>query len=71
MAAIQQQLTDAGVTVLATSCGIDGLVHPAVCGAGDGKIAIFNVPPPQLNMALALSFGNLASLPDAKKTPTC
>jgi hypothetical protein len=51
--------------------GIDGLAHIAVCGADDGKVAIFDVPSAQVNAALALSFGNLASLPDAKKTPTC
>jgi hypothetical protein len=71
LAAIQKQLSDAGVTVFAASCGIDGLAHIAVCGADDGKIAIFDVPSAQVNAALALSFGNLASLPDAKKTPTC
>lgn len=71
LAGIQKQLTDAGVTVLTSSCGTDGLASPAVCGAGDGKIAIFDIPPPQLSAALALSFGNLTSLPDAKKTSAC
>jgi len=71
IAAIQNQLTDGGVTVLAASCGIDGLGHVAVCGADDGKIAIFDIPPSQLNAALALSFASLSALPDAKKTATC
>ena len=71
LAVIQKQLTDAGVTVLAASCGIDGLGHVAVCGADDGKIAIFDIAPPQVSAALALSFASLANLPDAKKTPTC
>jgi len=68
---IQKQLTDAGVIVLAASCGIDGLGHVAVCGADDGKIAIFEIPPPQVSAALALLFASLVNLPDAKKTATC
>lgn len=71
LAAIQPQLTSAGIGVFSASCGLDGLSYPTVCGAGDGKIAIFGIPPTQLAAAVALSFGDLTTLPNATRTSTC
>lgn len=67
--ALARRLTDAGVRVLAQGCGIDGRMRPAVCGAGDGRIAIFDIPASQVGSALNLGFVRLSSLPDAQREP--
>ena len=66
--ALRGQLSGAGVAVVATSCGSDGLAYPAMCGAPDGAIAIFEVPASQLQAAQSLSFAPLSSAPAARKS---
>ena len=63
--AMQQQLAAAGIQVLSANCGTDGRMHLAVCGAGDGRIGIFEVPATQAEAALARGFAPLTTLPGA------
>jgi hypothetical protein len=67
-AALQSQLTGAGIQVSASSCGSDGNAYPAVCGAPDGFIAIFEVPTAQQSAAQALNFEPLSTVPAATRT---
>ena len=69
LAQVQDQLTAAGVPVVRMACGHDGRVHPAVCGAGDGRLAIAVIPAAQLNRATGLGFLPAAKLPDHGETP--
>lgn len=64
-----RQLGDAGVNVITSSCGRDGRMHPAVCGASDGRIAIFEVAAADAAAAAKLGFLPLAQLPDARPAP--
>ena len=68
LAAMKRQLIDAGIQVHASACGGDGKFYPAVCGASDGRIGIFDIAPPQVPAASTLGFAPLSSLPSATKT---
>jgi hypothetical protein len=68
-AALQNALINAGVQVVAASCGTDGSAQPAVCGSSDGAIAVFDVALGHESIAQALGFALLASLPAAQKLP--
>ena len=61
------QLNNAGVQVLSSFCGTDGMAYPAVCGGGDGRIGIFEVPSSQEQAASAVGFTLLSNLPAASK----
>jgi hypothetical protein len=63
--ALSQQLSNANIYVLSSTCGQDGLGHPAVCGASDGAIGIFDIPVAQQADALNLQFSLLSTLPSA------
>jgi len=63
VSALQTQLAVAGIEALAASCGLDGNVHPAVCGAPDGRIGIIDVRPAQAQLATTLGFAMLSTLP--------
>lgn len=65
MAKMVSTLSDSGVTVLASSCGIDGLAHVALCGAVTGEIWIVTVAPASEQTALSLGFRPLAEVPQA------
>jgi hypothetical protein len=65
--AMERQLTDAGIQVLTSTCGGDGKMYAAVCGAADGRIGIFEVPAAQARAASALGFAPLSNLPAATK----
>jgi len=67
VAVLQSQLSSAGVQVLAASCGNDGNAYPALCGAPDGAIAIFDLPASQQAAAQALNFVPLSTFPNAAK----
>jgi hypothetical protein len=69
MDVLQGQLTAAGVPVLASSCGYDGLAYVAVCGAPNGSIGIFQIDPSRLAAAQAAGFAPLSTLPNAVKQP--
>src|SRR5687767_1630923 len=59
----QRQLADAGVRVVAASCGTDGRAYPAACGSPDGAIVIFELPAEQMPLAVSLAFLPLSNLP--------
>jgi len=63
------ELINAGIIVLSSACGSDGLVHVMTCGTPDGTINIFEIPGGQANSALALSYSLLSTLPTATEVP--
>lgn len=65
--ALQRELAGKGIRVLASSCGTDGRVYAATCGAPDGRIIIFEVPANQAAVAQSLGFAPLATLPEASR----
>ena len=65
---MKNELITAGIDVRSFSCGIDGLVHPALCGAPDGAINIFDIPQSMITQAQSLGFASLATLPNAQET---
>lgn len=69
LAALEGQLRDVGVGVVAGTCGHDGIVRPAVCGASDGRIAIVDIDADQLPAASSLGFVPLDNLPFAQRAP--
>jgi len=68
-AVMQDTLSKAGIAVSSSACGNDGLLHPAICGASDGRINIFTIPRSKLAEAQTLGFANFSSLPDAQAAP--
>jgi hypothetical protein len=64
------QLSNAGVQVISSSCGVDGNPRIAMCGAADGRIGIFELAPSQTQAATNAGFAPLSQLPAASKT-TC
>lgn len=66
-AQLRAELEAAKVRVREANCGRDGRMHPAMCGAGDGKIAIFLIDAHDLPRARAAGYGPLADLPDARR----
>lgn len=68
LATMMRQLSDAGVPVMNVSCGTDGRIYPAMCGAPDGRIGILEVPEAKVSAVGALGFALLSSLPEASKT---
>ena len=68
-ASLARQLTDAGVAVRNSACGSDGRMRAAMCGANDGRIAIFEVDSADLAAAARLGFAPLANLPEAQVSP--
>lgn len=65
--ALARSLADAGVPVLATRCGSDGRMYPAVCGAADGRIGIFDIAASDAAAAAKLGFRALG--PEAQTRP--
>jgi hypothetical protein len=63
VSALQQQLAVAGIQALAASCGFDGNVYAAVCGAPDGRIGIIDIPAQAVQIATTLGFSPLSVLP--------
>ena len=67
MSTLQSQLEAADVKVLGSSCGSDGRIYPAMCGASNGRIGIFEIPRAQLSKITALGFALLSDLRDATR----
>jgi hypothetical protein len=65
LSALEAQLTGAGIAVLRSSCGADGVLHPTLCGSPDGLVGIFDVSEAQLAAAEALQFAPLSTVPNA------
>jgi hypothetical protein len=68
-ATLQNALINAGVEVVAASCGLDGVFRAPVCGTSDGKIGVFDVATEHLSIATALGFSLLTTLPNAQRQP--
>ena len=66
---LAQALREGGVTVQLMSCGHDGRMRPAVCGAADGRLVIVDVPADQQARAESLGWRPLSGLPDAVRRP--
>ena len=64
-----EQLEKAGVQVYASACGVDGMMRPAVCGGGDGRIAIIDVAADRVDRAVALGFAPIAKAPQYQTMP--
>lgn len=65
VAALREQLTAAGVVVLASACGSDGRMRAAMCGRPDGRIAVFDIAAGDAARAAAAGFQPLSALPEA------
>ncbi|MEH6387716.1 MAG: hypothetical protein V7772_07570 [Pseudomonas profundi] len=63
------QLVESGVSVSDASCGHDGMMRIAQCGAPDGSIAVFAISQRDLPEAQRIGFKPLAELPSAQLTP--
>lgn len=63
---IERQLTDGGLKVLSAACATDGRMRMAMCGANDGRLAIFEISGSDAESASKLGFIPLSKLPDAK-----
>ena len=64
---MERELVGAGIQILGSACGADGNMRPALCGAPDGRIAIFEIPAAQTATASSLGFALLSNLPSASK----
>ena len=63
----RKRLTDAGIQVLAASCGTNGRMFAQRCGGATGEIHIFDIPVLQKKAALDRQFRPLSELPTARK----
>lgn len=66
---MRAELEKAGIKVKSVACGEDGLMRPAVCGAGDGAINIFEIPQAKAAQAASRGFLPLSGLPEAGEVP--
>jgi hypothetical protein len=66
---LEHDLLTAGITITETTCGTDGNMHAAVCGAPDGRIGIFEIDPAQARAASVLGLAPLSTLPGAAEVP--
>ncbi|WP_148714967.1 hypothetical protein [Chitinolyticbacter meiyuanensis] len=69
IAQLRKPLKRAGLTVLGTACGSNGLVFPATCGADTSRIVVFTLPERQIEAALKLGYALLSDWPDASISP--
>jgi len=69
LSTLTQALEAAGLKVLSASCGTDGRMRAAMCGAPDGRIAIFELAAEDVAAAVKLGYAALSTLPDAKLAP--
>jgi hypothetical protein len=61
------RLAAADVPASRSSCGVlTGMVYPAVCGAGNGRILLHDIPRAQQAVAEGLGFAEVDSLTDAE-----
>lgn len=65
---LRAKLQRAGVTPTAASCGTDGMMRAAMCGAGTGDIGIFTVRKDEAARLAKLGFRPLTDLRDAERT---
>jgi len=63
----RQRLTDAGIQVLASSCGSNGRMFAQRCGGATGEIHVFDIPMSQKAAALNQQFRLLSELQGARR----
>lgn len=66
LTSVTDPLRKAGIKVASESCGTDGMMRPAVCGGGDGRIAIAEIASKDLAKAASLGFEELSKKTDAQ-----
>lgn len=66
LSSVTDPLRKAGINVASESCGTDGMMRPAVCGGGDGRIAMAEISSADLAKAKSVGFEELAKKPDAQ-----
>ena len=64
-----RQLEAAGLKVISSACGSDGRMRVAMCGAPDGRVAIFELSSADAQSSAKLGFAPLSKLPDAQLVP--
>ena len=64
-----RQLEAAGLKVISSACGSDGRMRAAMCGAPDGRVAIFELSNADAQSSSKLGFAPLSKLPDAQVVP--
>lgn len=64
-----QALERAGVKVLSASCGTDGLMHPAMCGASSGEVWIMSVSEVDAASAKRLGYQPITEQSQAHPSP--
>lgn len=69
LTAMQEQLATANVKVRSAACGGDGMMYPAVCGAPDGRIGIFDIPATHASAAAGAGFALLNANPVERIVP--
>lgn len=67
--AMRRQLEDAGVRVRSAQCATDGRMRPAMCGAPDGRLGVFEIDAASQAAAAALGFQPLAEGSDVRVVP--
>ena len=60
--AMALELTNAGIDVVCSQKGHDGLMRTAVCGADTGKLNIYTIEENHLPEAVAIGFKSVAAL---------
>jgi hypothetical protein len=68
LAEMQRQLQMSGITVVNSSCGMDGRMYPAFCGGADGKINIFSIPSDTVGQVTPQGYMLLSDLQGAQRT---
>ncbi len=61
LAEMAKELTAAGIEVLASRKGADGLLHIAMCGASTGRLNVFTIPADSLEKAQEQGFSLLVT----------
>ena len=56
------ELKDAGIQVMASRSGNDGMMRMALCGSDTGEINIYSIPEQQLQHAVEVGFQPVSSL---------
>lgn len=66
---MRRRLETAGVTVRSAQCATDGRMHPALCGAADGRMGLFEIDAAGLAAAQAQGFQPLAEGSEVRAVP--
>lgn len=64
-----RQLEAAGLKVISSACGSDGRMRVAMCGAPDGRVAIFELSTADAQSSATLGFAPLSKFPNAQVVP--